>query len=52
MFNKLFRRNRAAASVAAEQQMLDTMRYNNAGDPLMQLHCDRMQVVLDASHSR
>lgn len=46
MFNKLFRRNRTA--VATEQQQLDALRYANADNPLMQLHCDRMQTALNA----
>lgn len=32
-----------------EQQKLDCLRYLNADNPLMQLHCDRMQTALDAT---
>jgi hypothetical protein len=50
MFNKLFRRSAktAARTAASEQLKLDVLRYNNADNQLMQLHCDRMQVALDA----
>jgi hypothetical protein len=43
MFFKLFR---AAKSIPTEQQKLDALRYQNADNPLMQLHCDRMQAAL------
>lgn len=51
MFTKLFRRAHIAYPITdqvAEQLVLDAMRYNNAGCPLMQLHLDRMQSALDA----
>lgn len=50
MFNKLFRRNAKTNSTAhSEQHALDMLRLHNADLPFMQLHCDRMQIVLDAT---
>lgn len=49
MFNKLFRRNAQITNmIETEQLMLDTLRFRNADNPLMQLHLDRMQVALDS----
>lgn len=47
MFN--FAARRAARKHAQEQLKLDTLRYHNADNQLMQLHCDRMQVALDST---
>lgn len=50
MFNKLFRRNQNTNPFATEQHKLDTLRINFPSDQLMQLHCDRMQSILDAAN--
>lgn len=48
MFVKIFLPRVHALRVhAVEQHKLDNLRYNNAGDQMMQLHCDRMQAELD-----
>lgn len=36
------------AELAAEQKMLDQLRYDNKSDGAFQLHCDRMQLSLIA----
>lgn len=48
MFNLTRRfRHQTVAVIEDEQMQLDAMRYNNANDPLMQLHLDRMQTALN-----
>lgn len=48
MFNIFRRNNNGVLIIADEQHKLDSLRYENANNPLMQLHCDRMQAALDA----
>lgn len=47
MFTKLFRRlSQRNHTGLSEQRRLDILRYTNADNQLMQLHCDRMQSAL------
>jgi hypothetical protein len=48
MFKRLFGTLMVTTTTATEQQKLDQLRYDNAANQLMQLHCDRMQTAMDA----
>lgn len=52
MFAKFFRRTAIAQLIVETEQLtLDTLRYNNADNQLMQLHLDRMQSAMEDSMS-
>lgn len=56
MFAKLFARKSRSIQTPLnrvdEQRLIDKLRYENASNPLMQLHLDRCQNYLDRRNAR